>query len=146
MGQIFLTIAGIVIVLNMIYLLLPDGKYAKYSQLIAGLVVICVVAAAIFNTKISSDVIHFEEYTPAFQNENLEEVVEEQTREVTESTIASYLKSLYGEDIIEEVSVELEENAIVSVKVKITNVMLKDKIREDTAQYCDIKSDCVVVE
>ena len=48
MGKVFLTIAGTVVVLNILLLLLPDGKYEKYVRFTAGLIVLLTVFGSIF--------------------------------------------------------------------------------------------------
>jgi len=144
MTKVILLIAGTVVAINLVYTLLPSGKYEKFSKHIFGLILILVFAGTIVKVDISSDILNFDEDVPVYNNKKISEVIGLQTARIIESKITEKLSS---EGVtIKDVKVTLENNKISMVSIKKYNFDASEKIRDIVSSFCDIKKDNVVIE
>ncbi len=140
MGKVFLTIAGTVVVLNILLLLLPDGKYEKYVRFTAGLIVLLTVFGSIFRLNPDHAALNFDKNAYTLENEG---VLETARRQIAEKSIAEKIKEETG--IETTVSVVLENDKIKSVHISGCSEK-KDEVADIAAAYCDINRGFVVVQ
>lgn len=140
MGEIFFKITGTVMVLNIIFLILPDGKYEKYAQFIAGLIVILTIAGSIFKVEIEHSVLNFDQNAFEFDNSKLKSVAEEQ---IIEETLQKNIADELGIDVT--IDVEFADRKIHSIDV-FTDSERKNEITDVLLSYCDINRKDIVVK
>ena len=146
MTNILLTVAGTVVVLNIIYIFIPDGKYEKYIRPTAGLIVILTVVRLLFGIEISSDVLDFTSYAAEKQSmTQLEETLEKQTEQVACDKINRMLAAGYT-DKAEAVWVDIADNVITAVGVRIYDESVRSTVCGQIAAYCDININSIVIE
>ena len=143
MTNILLTVATTVVVLNIIFLFVPDGKYEKYIKITAGLIVIATFLNLITGIEISGDILHFDEIAEKHDTSELEAVMAEQVEENVKQKITQHLSERY-DGKFEALDVKISDNAVTLVRIKIFDK--RDEIIADLAAYCDINTDNVVVE
>ncbi len=143
MTNILLTVAATVVVLNIIFLFVPDGKYEKYIKITAGLIVIATFLNLIAGVEISGDILHFDEIAAEHDISELEAVMAEQVEENVKQKITEHLSGKY-DGKFEVTDVKISNNAVTLFCIKIFDK--RDEIIADLAAYCDINTENVVVE
>ena len=141
MSEIFFNITGTVLVLNILFLLIPDGKYAKYVQFVAGLIVIMTVAGNFIDVSIDYSSLDFDEASlSGFDEQKFRSAVR---KYLTEDSIETKIKETVGIDT--EVDVSMHNNEFSGVTV-FTDSSEHKKITEVIVQYCDINRNLVVIK
>ena len=141
MSAIFFNVSGTVLVLNVLFVLIPDGKYAKYVQFVAGLIVILTIAGNFINTSVDYSALNFDEVSfSTFDAEKFENSVRE---DLIEESIKIKIKEISQKDT--EVEVETAANEILKVTI-LTDEINCGEIIDVVAQYCDINREFVVVK
>lgn len=140
MREFFLTIIGTILVLNVMFLLLPHGKYEKYVKYVAGVIVLLTIATNLFSVKIDHDIINFDNESAYYNNEDLNIKVKEQ---ISESTLKEKILNETGI----EVDIDLSLNNEKIDKITIENAKEKeDKIINIIMSECDINRDKIVIK
>lgn len=141
MSSVFFNITGTVLVLNILFLLVPDGKYAKYVQFVAGLIVILTVAGNFINVSLDYSALNFDETAfSEFDNEELENSVR---KDLIEDSVRVKINEAFNADA--EVTAEISGNEILGITVS-TNSLEREKIIDFVVQYCDINRESVVIK
>lgn len=86
--------AGAIIVLNIIILLTPDGRFEKYVSFISGLVILAVMIGSFKNITLPDNNI-FSDYEITFQNKTLENEIFLQTKATLEQKFMEYVDMKY---------------------------------------------------
>lgn len=140
MGGIFFNIAGTVLVLNILFLLIPDGKFSKYVQFVAGLIVMLTVAGNFLSLDIDHSIIHFDDEALSYDSRKLEKSVRD---EIIAESVKTRIEEKFG--IEADVMVKTESNSITEVTV-FTDCRDTEKIAGLVMQYCDINRESVVIK
>lgn len=141
MREIFFNITGTVLVLNVMFLLIPDGKFEKYVRFIAGLIVILTIIGNIINIKLDHAVLQFDESDISYQsNEELEQSVK---TDLIEETLEERIANELGISV--DIEAEINGNkfngiVILGAKEKI------EEIKDTIIQYCDINRDNIMIK
>lgn len=144
MSKIIVLIATTVIALNLLYTMLPNGNYEKYCKYIFGLVLVLVFAGTVTKLDISSQVLDFDKNVPVFENTKIVETVRNQTEALICENIENMLKSKRIK--INSVSVKLDDNVLLEVKLKPDDSSDTDEIITLVSSYCDINKENIVIE
>lgn len=144
MSKIIVLIATTVIALNLLYTMLPNGNYEKYCKYIFGLVLVLVFAGTVTKLDISSQVLDFDKNVPVFENTKIVETVQNQTEALICENIENMLKSKRIK--INSVSVKLDNNLLLEVKLKPDDSRDTDEIISLVSSYCDINKENIVIE
>lgn len=139
MSTIFFNITGTVLVLNVLFTLIPNGKFQKYVQFVAGLIVILTVAGNFIHINFDHKLVYFDENAFSYDSKKLENSVR---NDLIEESIRNKLEEEF--QIKPEVVVVTDNNEIVEVSV-FTDYD-KEKITEVLTRYCDINRSMIVIK
>ena len=98
--------AGAIIVLNIIILLTPDGRFEKYVSFISGLVILAVMIGSFKNITFP-DINIFSDYEITYENKNLENELFSQTKENLEQQFMEYVDNKY-QGAVEKINVDFD--------------------------------------
>lgn len=144
MSKALLLIAETVVVINIIYVLLPNGTFEKYSRHIFGLILMLVFAGTVTKVDISSDILYFDKNIPVYNQQKIIDVVEHQTKDIIEEKI---VEQLTNEGIsIKNVTVSLENDTLNGIEIVSGNNTNNEKIISLVAEYCGVNDNIIVVK
>ena len=144
MVKIFVTISSLVIVINIIYIIIPSEKYARYCKVIIGIITML----AIINLFSGDYDLNFDfdfNSNMTATNENANAIFDNLMKKELENKIKSMLVKKYG-DVIKGVSIEYLSNEIKSVTIDIYDFEKSNDIKNDVAIFCDIKIERIMVK
>ncbi|MBQ2897395.1 MAG: stage III sporulation protein AF [Clostridia bacterium] len=144
MSEILLLIAGTVVAINLVYVLLPNGSFEKYSRYTFGLILILVFIGTLTNAEISSQVLDFDSQMPVYNNDGIKETINNQTEKLIESKIKEQLTE--NNIVIDNLYVFLEENELEKVVVIPKNKNESEKICDIISSFCDIQKEIIIIE
>ena len=140
MREIFFKICGTVLILNVMLLILPDGKYEKYVKFTAGLIVILSVAGSLFDMSIDHKILNFDK--EAFLTDT-KETEQKLFENITAETLEECIFKELGFYV--DVEMDLKDNNIQKIEVVGVNDK-KELVEETIIRYCDIKRDRLVIK
>ncbi|MBO5453772.1 MAG: hypothetical protein J6A69_07410 [Clostridia bacterium] len=144
MMGLFITISGLVVLINIIYSIVPDEKYGRYCKIFVGTITTLVVIN-IFSGLPSLDInIDLGNYTHTSEVVK-QDVFNDMVKKNISTEIIEYLNKEYNNSI-NNVIVEYNGRAIVLVTVQISNSNFTEEIKNKVALFCDINSEEVVIE
>ena len=145
MFNLFVTISGLVIIINIIYSIIPSEKYANYCKIIIGLITMFAVINIFTGITDWNYDLDYEYKYYQIDDENYQ-AFDLVLSNNLEDNINDFLTNKFGETI-KSVNVELNnENVIEKIKISVDSTQSCDEIANDVAAYCDINRDKVVIE
>lgn len=144
MSKIIILIATTVVAINLVYTILPSGNYEKYCKYIFGLILILIFAGTLLEFDISSNVLDFNNNVPVFENQKIVDTIHSSTELLICENIQNMLK--VNKIKSENVSVVLEQDQLISVRVKLENKDDEKTASSLISSYCDIDENKIVIE
>ena len=135
----FYKICGTVIVLNILFILIPEGKYEKYIRFVAGLIVILTVAGSIFRIDFSPEILSFDFKGFDVKSEMVNDSLKKQTAEVE-------LERLIFEHTGTSCDVDVEFTEGKFSKITVSNVADAEKTINIIMRNCDINRNNIVLQ
>lgn len=135
----FYKICGTVVILNILFILIPEGKYEKYIRFVAGLIVILTVAGSIFKIDFSPEILSFDFKGFDEKSEIVNDSLKKQTAEVE-------LERLIFEQTGTSCDVDVEFTEGKFSKITVTNVTNAEKTINIIMRNCDINRNNVVLQ
>lgn len=144
MINLFITIAGIVIVINTIYAIFPGEKYDKYCKMVVGIISLISIFNVFTGEKDFSitdikDITYYDVYydTDFAFSELVEKNIENKLDEM--------LKENYKE-VIDKTDVTYNNNEIIQVVIYVKDLSVSEKIKNDASLFLDINFEKVMVK
>jgi len=144
MVKIFVTISSLVIVINIIYIIIPSEKYARYCKVIIGVITML----AIINLFSGDYDLNFDfdfDSKLTTTSENINTIFDDLTKKELENKVMNMLVEKHG-NVINSVTIEYLSNEIKSITIKIYDSGNLDEIKNDVAIFCDIKIERIMVK
>lgn len=143
MFNLFVTISGLVIIINIIYSIIPSEKYSNYSKIIIGLITMLSVINIFSDTSNWSYNSDYEQ--THYPNNEYNYTFDIMLKDELEEKINQFLTEKFGE-ILKDINVKLENNSIKEIVITIDSSEHVDEIINNVATYCDIKREKVVIQ
>lgn len=140
MRQFFITIIGTIFMLNMFMLLIPETRYEKYVKYVVGIIIITVIASNLFSVRVDHDILNFDKTSFEFNENNLNEKVNEQ---LTDDTLTKIIEDETGVKV--KMNSVYKENSIDKIYIE-GGLENKDEIISILLRECDINRTKIVVK
>ena len=144
MSELFIKIACIVIVIDIIYLIIPGEKYGNYCKMVVGIITLLAVLNLFTNSDFS---LNFNEMENEYLvNYNMQDKFDNLVKEDLNEKILNYLKNKEYGKVINYVECQYYGNIINEITIGIDGECNKDKLADDTATFCSINKEKVMIE
>lgn len=144
MINLFITIAGIVIVINTIYAIFPGEKYDRYCKMVVGIISLI----SIFNVFAGDKYFNIPAFGDISMYENTydtEFAFSELVRLNIESKVKEKLEENYS-GVIEKIQVTYNNNEIKEVAVYVNDLSKTEEIKNTVSLFLDINFEKVMVK
>lgn len=140
MENFFYKLCGLIIVLNLLFIVIPENAYEKYVRFTVGLIVILTVCESIFHFELNGTALYFD--NSAFEY-NSEKLCNEFKAELIEEELKEKIRNQTG--ISPKISVVFDGNKIESVSVSETDGK-KEEIIDTVMRECDINCNKITIK
>ncbi len=144
MLNLFTTISGLVIIINIIYSIIPSEKYANYCKIVIGLITMLAVIN-MFSGALEWNFTNNYQDTFTSIEENNSIIFEEIVFDNLKNNIQQHIVEKFG-DVVKNVKITYDQYNIDNIVIQIIASELTDEIKNEVALYCDINCEKVVIE
>lgn len=143
MTEIVFKTAGAIIVLNIILLLSPDGKYEKYVSFITGLIIMAVLIGNFKNITypVTKSFAGFEE--SVFENSALQEEIFRQTEKSLEQSFMEYADKNF-KNVVDSISVTFN-GEIQKIEINLKDSAYIENVANSASEFFDIEKSKLII-